>query len=563
MPSALCWHDVLNRLNNMAMKATFGRNARKELSLGVELTARAVVTTLGPRSQNVAIERRWGPPSILHDGVSVAKEILWENPLHNMGAQLVIVAAKKTNDVSGDGTTTSTLLTNEILLRGNILVNSGSNAMMLNRGIEKAVEIVISEIKKISTPVKDEDILKVATISAQNPKIGKLVADAIEKVGKDGVITAQESNGLDMFIDYKEGMEFDNGYLSPYFSTNIDKLETEIADPYILLTDKKLYALNEMMPMFEQIMKANKKIVIIADDVMGEVLAALVTNRMQHTIIPLAVKAPHFGEKRLKFLEDMAVLTGATVITEESGRKLQSVTLAECGRAERVWSDENSTRIIGGKGNQERIDARVEEIKNQLKTIKTDVERETLKSRLAKLTNGVAIINVGATTEVEMKELKERVIDAASATKAALEEGVVPGGGVTLLRARKALEPLRDPFIGIKIFMKIFGFQGDEEKEGIEIVYQALSKPIQVLASNSGVNPKSVLKKVLTSQENNYGFDCVTRTFGNMLERGIIDSTKVVRSSLENAASVGTMILTTGAIISHIPDKKEDKSEQK
>ena len=532
----------------MAKQLKFSEEARQKLATGVNILAKAVVTTLGPRGRNVALDRKWGAPNVVHDGVSVAKEIELPDPFENMGAQLVKEAASKTNDVAGDGTTTSTLLTQTMVNLGLKNVTAGANPMILKRGIDEAVKAVVEQIKKMAKKIdikKEEEIVQVATISAGDAEIGKKIAEAIMKVGKDGVVTVEEGKGLQMEIEYKEGMEFDRGYASPYFVTDTEKMVAEVEDPYILITDKKISAISDLLPFLEKFVKVSKNLVIIADEVEGEALATLVVNKLRGVFNALVVKAPGFGDRRKEMLEDIAILTGGTVISEELGKKLENVEVEDCGRADKVWADKENCRIIGGKGDEEKIKARIAQIKRQIEETTSEFDKEKLQERLAKLAGGVAVINVGAATEVEMKERKERVNDAVSATKAALEEGIVAGGGVTLLQARKVL-------LDLKKKMEL-----DEEKTGVDIVYKALAEPIRMIAKNAGVDSGWVLKEVEESKDPDYGFNALTLEFGSMFKQGIVDPAKVVRSALENASSVATMILTTEALITDIPEKKE------
>jgi chaperonin GroEL len=533
----------------MAKQLKFGDDARQSLSKGVNILAKAVVTTLGPRGRNVALDKKWGAPSVVHDGVSVAKEIELEDPFENMGAQLVKEAASKTNDVAGDGTTTSTLLTQAIVNAGMKNITAGSNPMILKKGIEKATEVVVAEIRKMSKkiPLNDEAaVAQVATISAADEVIGKKIAEAMKKVGKDGVVTVEEGKGLSIEIEHKEGMEFDKGFASPYFATDTEKMISEINDAYLLITDKKISAISDLLPFLEKFVKVSKNLVIIADDVDGEALATLVVNKLRGTFNVLVVKAPGFGDRRKAMLEDIAILTGATVVTEDLGIKLDSINVDVCGKADSVWADKENCRIIGGKGKIDGIKSRVAQIKRELDASTSEFDREKFQERLAKLSGGVAVINVGATTEIELKERKERVIDAVAATKAALEEGIVAGGGVTLLKARKAILALKDKLTSI------------EEQTGADIVYQALGQPVSMIAQNSGVDAGWVLRKVEESKEADFGFDSVTLEFGSMLKKGIVDPAKVVRTALENAASVASMILTTETLVCDIPEKKPE-----
>lgn len=530
----------------MAKQIKYSKEARKSLIAGINKLADAVVTTLGPKGRNVAIDKKWGAPNVIHDGVSVAKEIELPDAFENMGAQLVKEAASKTNDVAGDGTTTATLLAQSIINKGVTLVDAGANPMVLKSGIEEGVTAVVDEIKRMSVKLAEDDVVKVATISAQDEKIGNLIAEALRKVGKDGVVTVEEGKGVELSIDYKEGMEFDKGYASAYFVTNPDKMEAEVEDPYILITDKKISALNELLPFLESLVKVSKNLVIIADEIEGEALATLVVNKLRGTFNALAIKAPGFGDRRKEMLEDIAILTGGTVISEDTGRKFESVTLEDCGRADKVWSDKENSRIIGGKGSQPAIKARVAQIKTAIDSSTSDFDKEKLQERLAKLSGGVAVINVGAATEIEMKDKKERVNDAVAATKAALEEGIVPGGGVTLLHARKVLGKLKTKIAN------------DDKKAGVEILYEALGEPLKMIAKNAGENENLVLKKVEESKEEDYGFNVMTGEYGSMIKAGIIDPAKVSRSAVQNAASVGMMVLTTEALVTDIPEEKKE-----
>ncbi len=533
----------------MAKQIKYGSDARTSLIAGVNKLADAVVTTLGPKGRNVAIDKKWGAPNVIHDGVTVAKEIELPDPFENMGAQLVKEAASKTNDVAGDGTTTATLLAQSIINIGFKNVTAGANPMLLKTGMEKAVEVVVSEIRKMAKTVKDTDVAKVATISAQNEQIGTLIAQALTKVGKDGVVTVEEGRGLDMSIDYKEGMEFDKGYASAYLVTNADRMESEIDEPYILITDKKVSNLQELLPFLENLIKVSKNLVIIADDIEGEALATLVVNKLRGTFNTLAIKAPGFGDRRKEMLEDIAILTGGTVISEDTGKKFESVTLEDCGRADKVWADKENTRIIGGKGDKAKLKARIAQIKRAMDETTSDFDREKLQERLAKLAGGVAVINVGAATEIEMKEKKERVNDAVAATKAALEEGIVPGGGVALLKARKTLVSLRNTF------------STEDEKTGVDILWKALAEPLKGIARNGGFDEGWVVRSIEDEKGNakvdDYGFNVMSGEFGSMVKQGIVDPAKVTRSAVQNAASVGMMVLTTEALVTDLPEKKE------
>ena len=530
-----------------AKQITYSEEARKKLKTGVDKLARAVVTTLGPRGKNVAIDKKWGAPSVLHDGVSVAKEVELEDPFENMGAQLVKEAAEKTNDAAGDGTTTATLLAQQIVDGGMKAVAAGSNPMLMKRGIDKAVAAVTTELKKNSKAVKESDWEAVATISAQNPQIGKTIADALSKVGgKDGLVEVEEGRGLEIETELKEGMSFDKGYSSPYFVTDPDNMEAIIEDASILITDQKISAVNDLLPFLENTVKTTKNLVIIADDIEGEALATLVVNKLRGTFNVLAVKAPGFGDNRKEMLQDIAILTGGSFISEDTGRKLESVTLEDLGRADRVVSDKDTTRIIGGQGSKNNLNSRIAQLKNAISKTTSEFDKEKLQERLAKLAGGVAVIKVGAASETEMNELKERVKDAVGATKAAVEEGIVPGGGVALLRAAKVLDSLK--------------FDNDDEKVGIKIVADALSQPLRWLAKNSGAEEGWVVKQVEQHPDKSYGFNAVTLEFGDMISAGIIDPVKVTRAALQNAASVASMILTTEALITELPQKDDDKN---
>lgn len=532
----------------MAKQIKYSSDARQALISGVNQLANAVVTTLGPKGRNVALDKKWGGPSVVHDGVSVAKEIELPDPFENMGAQMVKEAASKTNDVAGDGTTTATALAQAIINTGFKNVTAGANPMLIQTGMQKAVDVVVAEIKKMAKPVKDGDVAKVATISAQNEQIGSLIAEALNKTGKDGVVTVEEGRGLEMSIDYKEGMEFDKGYASAYFVTNTDRMEAEIDNPYILITDKKISNLQEMLPFLESFIKVSKNLVIISDDIEGEALAALVLNKLKGTFNALAVKAPGFGDRRKEMLQDIAILTGGTVISEDTGRKLDSVTLEDCGRADKVWSDKENTRIIGGKGSAADLKARVAQVRSALEKTTSDFDKEKLQERLAKLTGGVAVINVGAATEIEMKDKKERVNDAVAATKAALEEGIVPGGGVALLKARKVIEALKKTLTV------------DDEKTGADILWKALAEPMKGIVKNAGVDEGWVINSVesYTGKEINYGYNVMTGEYGDMVKAGVVDPAKVTRSAVENAASVGMMVLTTEALVTDLPEEKKE-----
>jgi len=527
----------------MPKQLAFSEEARKSLRAGIDKLADAVRVTLGPRGRNVVLDKKFGPPQVCSDGVTIAKEIELEDPFENMGAQLLKETASKTNDVAGDGTTTSVVLAQTMIQEGFKNVAAGANPLAVKRGIDKAVEAIREEIKRVAIPVEGkQQIAQVAALSAHEKEIGDLIAEVMEKVGKDGVITVEESKGLAYEVEYVEGMQFDRGYISPYFITDTERMEAVIEDPYILITDKKISAVNDLLPALERILQVSKNIVIIAEDVEGEALATLVVNKLRGTLNCLAVKAPGFGDRRKAMLQDMAILTGGTVISEEVGRKLDSVTVQDLGRARKVTATKDETTIVEGKGSEEQIQARIKQIKAQIEETTSEFDKEKLQERLAKLAGGVAVIKVGAATEVELKEKKGRVEDALSATRAAVEEGIVPGGGVALLRALKALDNLK--------------VEGDEEV-GVRIVRRAIEEPVRLIAENSGAEGSVVLDTVKKG-EGNFGYDAEAGVFGDMIERGVIDPAKVTRAALENAASVAGMVLTTETLVTDIPEKKKE-----
>lgn len=532
----------------MAKQLKFGDEARQALLKGIDTVAKAVVTTLGPKGRNVALDKKWGAPNIVHDGVSVAKEIELKDPFENMGAQLVKEAADKTNDNAGDGTTTATLLAQKLTQAGMKNITAGANPMIVKKGIEKAVEAVITELKKSAKPIKNkEEIEQVATISAGDTAIGAKIAEALDKVGRDGVVTVEEGKGLTIDIEYKEGMEFDRGYVSAYFVTIADKMEAEIENPYILLTDKKITSIQEMLPFLEKFVKVSKNLVIIADEVEGEALATLVVNKLKGTFNVLAIKAPGFGDRRKEMLEDIAVLTGGTVLSEDTGRTFENLEVSDLGQADKVWADKDNARIIGGKGDKKSIVARVSLLKRQIEASDSDFDKEKLQERLAKLSGGVAQINVGAATEIELNDKKERVKDAVGATKAAIEEGILPGGEVALLRARNVLR-------GVKAVVKS---EVKDEQVGIDIVYDTLGEPLRYLAINCGEGDGwSVLKQVESSKDADYGYNALTGEYGSMTKFGILDPLKVTRSALQNAASVAAMVITTECLVTELPEEK-------
>lgn len=524
----------------MAKQIIYSEEARKKLLSGVNKLASAVATTLGPKGRNVAIDKKWGAPNVIHDGVTVAKEIELEDPFENMGAQLIKEAASKTNDVAGDGTTTATVLAQAIVEEGLKNIAAGANPMILKKGLETAVETVVAHLKKSAKKVSGkDDYEQIATISAADITIGKLIAEALDKVGPDGVVTVEESRGLETNWEHREGMEFDRGYVSAYFVTDTAKMVSSIENPHILITDKKISAIADLLPLLEKLVQVSKDLVIIADDVDGEALPTLVVNKMRGTMNILAVKAPGFGDRRKEMLEDLAILTGGTMISEDTGIKFESVTPEMLGKADRVTSDKDNTVVVGGKGAKNKIDARVSQIKVQIEKTTSDFDKEKLQERLAKLSGGVAVINVGAATEIEMKEKKERVNDAVQATKAAIEEGYVIGGEVALLRAASSLSTLKA--------------DGDE-KIGIKILEEALKQPLKKLAENAGTDAGWVVREV-SKASGNIGFNALTGEFEDLVKAGVIDPVKVTRSAVQNAASVAMMILTTEALITDLPEK--------
>lgn len=529
----------------MAKQIIYAEEARTKLKAGVDKLAAAVATTLGPKGRNVALDKKWGAPSIIHDGVTVAKEIELEDPFENMGASLVKEAASKTSDVAGDGTTTSTVLAQAIVEEGLKNITAGVNPMILKNGVEKASAAVVAELKRMAKKVGDQgEIEKIATISAASSEIGKLIADALQKVGPDGVVTVEEGKGLELSVEYKEGMEFDRGFVSAYFVTDADKMQAVIEDAHILITDQKIASLQDLVTFLENFVKVSKNLVIIADEVEGEALATLVVNKMRGVFNVLAIKAPGFGDRRKEMLEDIAILTGGTVISEDMGRKLESVTVDDLGKADNIVSDKDNTIIVGGKGAKSALEARIKQIRTELEKTDSDFDREKLQERLAKLSGGVAVINVGAATEVELKEKKERVDDAVHATKAAVEEGYVVGGGVALIRARKVLEKVLEAPMS------------SDERVGVEIVRDALAKPLSMLARNAGIDAGWVVKEV-EKATGNVGLNVLSGKFEDLVTAGVIDPIKVTRSAVQNAASVAMMILTTECLITDIPEKEK------
>ncbi|NPA54455.1 MAG: chaperonin GroEL [Aquificae bacterium] len=523
----------------------YGEEARAKLKAGVDKLANAVKVTLGPRGREVILEKKWGSPNVTKDGVSVAKEIELSDPLENMAAQLVKEVASKTADVAGDGTTTATILTQAIYTEGLKAIASGANPVYVKRGIDEAVKVLVEELKKMSKEVSGRtEIEQVATISANNdPEIGKIIADAMEKVGKDGVITVEESKTSETTLEVVEGMQFDRGYLSPYFVTNPEKMEAVLENPFILIYEKKINNIRELLPLLEKVVQTNRPLLIIAEDVEGEALATLVVNNLKGVLKVVAVKAPGFGERRKAMLQDIAILTGGQAITEDLGIKLENVDLDMLGQADKVVVDKDNTTIIGGKGDPEEIKARIEQIKKQIETTTSEYDKEKLQERLAKLAGGVAIIKVGAATEAELKEKKDRVDDAVHATKAAVEEGIVPGGGVALLRASKSLCDIKE--------------ENPDKKWGIDIIHKACEVPLKQIANNAGFEGSVVIEKVKANDNPNYGFNAATGEYVDMFEAGIIDPTKVVRTAMQNAASVAGTMLTAEALVAEKPEKEE------
>jgi chaperonin GroEL len=527
-----------------AKQITFNADARMALKRGVDKLADAVKVTLGPKGRNVIIEKKFGAPTVTKDGVTVAKEIELEDKLENVGAQMVKEVASKTSDVAGDGTTTATVLAQAILTAGLKSVTAGANPMDLKRGIDKAVEVVVAELRKMSQEVQDKNrIAQVATISANGDKaIGQLIADAFEKVGKDGVITVEEAKGTETTLEVVEGMQFDRGYLSPYFVTNPDTMEAVLEDAYILIHDKKISAMKDLLPILEKVVQTGKPLLIIAEDVEGEALATLVVNKLRGVLKVTAVKAPGFGDRRKAMLEDIAILTGGTVVSEEKGYRLENATLDYLGQAERIIVDKDNTTIVGGKGDPAQIKARANQIRQQIEETTSDYDREKLQERLAKLSGGVAVLKIGAATEPEMKEKKARVEDALHATRAAVEEGIVPGGGVAYIRAIPALDKVE--------------VENEDQKIGVQIVQRALEEPLRQIAENAGWEGSIVVQRVKEGKDD-FGFNAQTEEFGNLLEQGVIDPTKVARTALENAASVAGLLLTTEAVVAEKPEKEK------
>ena len=526
----------------MAKQIVYSENSRQAILRGVNQLADAVKVTLGPKGRNVVLEKKFGGPNITKDGVTVAKEIELKDPLENMGAQMVREVASKTSDVAGDGTTTATILAQAIFREGVKAVAAGANPMALKRGIEKAVDIATKEVTKLSKSVSGDMIAQVGTISANSDStIGNIIADAMKKVGKDGVITVEESKTMNTELDTVEGMQFDRGYLSPYFVTDAERMEVVLEDPYILIHEKKVSNMKDLLPLLEQIARSGKPLLIIAEEVEGEALATLVVNKLRGTLNACAVKAPGFGDRRKAMLEDIAILTGGKAIMEETGIKLEGVRLEDLGRAKRVTVDKDNTTLVDGAGAQKAIEGRIKQLRAQIDETTSDYDREKLQERLAKLAGGVAVIKVGAATETEMKEKKARVEDALHATRAAVEEGIVPGGGVALLRASKGLGDVR--------------VNGDEQI-GVDIVRRACEEPIRQIVVNSGTEGAIVVEKVRDNSNANYGFNAATDAYEDLVTAGVIDPTKVTRTALQNAASIASLMLTTEAMVAEIPEKK-------
>src|SRR5579875_2554186 len=525
-----------------AKQIVYSESSRQAILRGVNQLADAVKVTLGPRGRNVVLEKKFGGPTITKDGVTVAKEIELKDPLENMGAQMVREVASKTSDIAGDGTTTATILAQAIYREGVKSVAAGANPMALKRGIEKAVEVVVEGVKKLSKPVSGDAIAQVGTISANGDStIGNIIAEAMKKVGKDGVITVEESKTMNTELQTVDGMQFDRGYLSPYFVTDPDRMECVLEDPYILIHEKKISNMKDLLPLLEQIARSGKPLLVIAEEVEGEALATLVVNKLRGTLNACAVKAPGFGDRRKAMLEDIAILTGGKAIMEETGIKLEGVRLEDLGRAKRVTVDKDNTTIVDGAGSQKNIEGRIKQIRNQIEETTSDYDREKLQERLAKLAGGVAVIKVGAATETEMKEKKARVEDALHATRAAVEEGIVPGGGVALLRAAEALKNLKA--------------EGDEQI-GVDIVRRACEEPIRQIVVNSGTEGAIVVSKVRENSNPNFGYNAATDTYEDLVAAGVIDPTKVTRTALQNAASIASLMLTTEAMVAEIPEKK-------
>ncbi len=526
----------------------FDEEARRSLERGVDKVANAVRITLGPKGRNVVLEKSWGSPTITNDGVSIAKEIELEDKFENLGAQLLKEVASKTNDIAGDGTTTATVLAQTMIKEGLKNIAAGANPVLIKRGIDKAVEVAVEEIKKLSKKLETrDDISHVAAISANDDSIGELIAEAMDKVGEDGVITVEDSKTLETYVEFSEGMKFDRGYISPYFVTDAERMEVVLKEPYILITDRKLSNVKPLVPILEKVAQTGKPLLVIAEDVEGEALTTLVLNKLKGTLESCAVKAPGFGERRKAMLQDIAILTGGTVISEEVGLNLEDTTLDMLGRAGMVKVKKDDTIIIDGKGDPKKIKERIAQIKNQIENTTSEYEKETLQERMAKLAGGVAVIKVGAATETELKEKKHRIEDALSATRAAVEEGIVPGGGVALLRAMNAVEELEKKL-------------EDEERIGASIVRKSLEAPLRQIAENAGFDGAIIVQEIMKSKDTSYGFDALRGEYTDMFKAGIIDPTKVTRSALQNAASIAGMLLTTEVLVAEKPEEKKEST---
>jgi len=531
----------------MPKQIAFNEDAQRAMKRGVDVVAQAVKTTLGPRGRNVAIDKKFGSPTVTHDGVTVAKEIELKDPYENMGARLLVEAATKTDDVAGDGTTTATVLAQSIVTEGLRMVAAGANPMLIKRGLDKSTTVLIDALRNLAQPVKDQsEVANVAAISAADAEIGQLLADVMDKVGKDGVITVEEGRGLGYETEYTEGMQLDRGYISAYFVTNSERMEATLEDAYILITDKKISSIQDVLPVLEKVLQVTKNLVIIAEDVDGEALATLVVNKLRGTINVLGIKAPGFGDRRKAMLQDIAILTGGTVISEEIGRKLDSATVEDLGRSRRVVATKDDTTIIEGHGDSSAIKGRIDQIRAQIEQTTSDFDREKLQERLAKLAGGVAVVKVGAATEPELKERKHRVEDALRATRAAVEEGIVPGGGVALINVISSLDNVETT--------------NDDEKAAVSILRRALEEPIRQIARNAGEDGAVVIDNVRRAQREkndpNIGYNVMTGEYGNMLQLGVPDPVKVTRSAVQNAVSIAGMILTTDALITDVPDEK-------
>ena len=535
----------------MAKMLAFDEEARRALERGVNIVAKAVKMTLGPRGRNVVLSKKWGSPTITKDGVTVAKEIELEDPYENMGAQLVKEVASKTNDVAGDGTTTATVLAQAILKEGLRTIASGANPLLVKRGIDQAVEAIVAKIKDLSHPVAGkDDVENVASISGNDPEIGQYVAEAMDKVGKDGVITIEESKGTDTTVNVVEGMQFDKGYISPYFVTDPERMEAVLENPFILIHEKKISNVADMLPMLEKVAGSRRPLVIVAEDVEGEALATLVLNKIRGVLNVAAVKAPGFGDRRKAMMEDIAILTGGTFISEDLGMKLENVTPDMLGQARKLTITKDNTTVVEGAGDAEQVKGRIEQIRRAIETTESSYDREKLQERLAKLSGGVAEIKVGAATETELKEKKHRFEDALSATRAAVEEGIVPGGGVTLVNAVPALDDV------LKKIAEQPAEVGNDEKMGVQIVRRALEEPLRQIAENAGIEGSIVVEKVKASGKNGWGFNALTEQYGDMVEMKIVNPAKVERSALQNAASIASMVLTTEALVADKPEEK-------